>query len=404
MTSISTQTSSFLAFETQKQMIKELENEVKSLKQELSSTANNQKQTDIDESMITTPELDFDSSSKRVTKSQIHKVILGIRRLKKTLKAENFEHLQSVYPDDFNYILLLTIPRLKKAKLTQKELARLNSIAEKLNSILKKFTDSNTEKCQTDEIQEHSQQNENPDQCTSDLSKKSEITQTQCSRTEKDKSINQSELSDLKRLQRDIFANCEGKIISTLKMEMEAALKKSSKTFDDLNVTCNCPDETVRIQEIEKKLKVQDHLIVEQSKIINEHFTAQANLKKVLAVEQSKIMSLNAQVFQLNALVTDASQKLGNETSEKNFALLKVQNLESQLRESSRIIVRKDLELAKLKTQFVEEKQKSANTPSQISKYEILLSEKETKIAEYLSVLGSILFNLDLINIVIERL
>ena len=135
--------------------------------------------------------------------------------------------------------------------------------------------------------------------------------------TTKDSKVSSSNkaVDDIQLIQYEIFAQLERKVKSTLNFEIDAAIKKSTESFKNLQFVCNRPEETSRIDKLVKELSDKNNLISEQSK---------------------KISSFDVK----NA---EAERKLRYETSDKNLANMK-------LKESHKLLKEKESEISKLNT------------------------------------------------------
>jgi len=227
--------------------------------------------------------------------------------------------LREIYQDDFDYIASLQIPQSKKVALTEMELEKLKTINKKIKTMVSKFSKAK-------------------EQSTDNLSSKTAILKDQFTDTEDlEKSFNHSQIGDMQQVHNDIFAQLESKIKATLNVELDAAIKKSTESFSNLQVTSQRPDQG-QIEELGKKLENKDNLIADLSKRFTE---VQTGLGKQISDERSKIQSLNAKN-------TEAQRKLRYETSDKNIALLKVKELETKLNESGKKLKSKESEISQL--------------------------------------------------------
>ena len=97
-------------------------------------------------------------------------------------------------------------------------------------------------------------------------------------------------VDDMQLIQTEIFAQLEKKVKSTLNFEIDAAIKKSTESFKNLQVTCNRSDQSsYYIDELENKILSKDNLIDEQSKRITE---IEVKLSRQISDEESKISLL----------------------------------------------------------------------------------------------------------------
>ena len=96
-------------------------------------------------------------------------------------------------------------------------------------------------------------------------------------------------VDDMQLIQTEIFAQLERKVKSTLNFEIDAAIKKSTESFKNLQVTSNRSYQSSHIDELENKILSKDNLIDDQSKRITEMET---KLSKQISDEESKISLL----------------------------------------------------------------------------------------------------------------
>ena len=236
----------------------------------------------------------------------------------------------------------------------------------------------------------------------------------------------------------EIFAQLERKVKSTLNFEIDAAIKKSTESIQNHQLTSN----SLKLQrdEMENKLLSKDNIIDEQSKKIASFDVKNAeaerklryetsdknlaNLKlkeshKLLKERESEISKLNAKISNQNKtnsqqqqamnlkckeiqkLKTELNKMSSQQTSqvEVNKLKTKITQLEVDVRRyknASSSVSQLEAELhnyksaagtvTHLKNQLAEEKKKlkgSGDKPC--SEYEMLLSEKDAIIAEYIS-------------------
>ena len=250
----------------------------------------------------------------------------------------------------------------------------------------------------------------------------------------------------LQSMHHEIFAQLERKVKSTLNFEIDAAIKKSTESIKNLQLTSNCSK--LRIDEMENKLMSKDAIIDEQSKRIASfdvknaeaerklrYETSDKNLAnfklkeshKLLKERESQISKLNIKISkdfhnqtktncqhqqainlkckEIQKLKTELNKVSSQQTSqvETNKLKTKITQLEADVRRyknASSSVSHLEAELHKyksaagtvthLKNQLEKEKKKSKGAGDKPnSEYEMLLSEKDAIIAEYISGLDS---------------
>ena len=100
-------------------------------------------------------------------------------------------------------------------------------------------------------------------------------------------------IDDIGLIHKEIFAQLESKMKSTLNFEIDAAIKKSTESFKNLQVTCNCPDKD-QLQETkqqlgEKELKINqlDHELI-LLRNGNKRFQTMLSERDITITEQNK--------------------------------------------------------------------------------------------------------------------
>ena len=248
----------------------------------------------------------------------------------------------------------------------------------------------------------------------------------------------QMDTESIQSMQIEIFAQLERKVKSTLNFEIDAAIKKSTESIKNHQLTSN----SLKLQrdEMKNKLLSKDNIIDEQSKKIASFDVKNAeaerklryetsdknlsNLKlkeshKLLKERESEISKLNAKIFNQNKTNSQQQQAMNlkckeiqklkielNKMSsqqttqvEVNKLKTKITQLEADVRRyknASSSVSQLEAELHKyksaagtvthLKNQLAEEKKKSKGSGDKpFSEYAMLLSEKDAIIAEYIS-------------------
>ena len=239
-------------------------------------------------------------------------------------------------------------------------------------------------------------------------------------------------IGDMQLIHHEIFAQLEGKVKSTLNFEIETAIKKSTESFKNLQLACNCSNRTARIDELQRMLSSKDNLLAEaERKLRNETSdknSANSKLKeshRQLKEKESEISKLSTKISNQNKTNSQQQQamnlkckeieklkeelnKISSQQSsqvEVNRMKTKITQLEADVRRyknASSSVSHLEAELHKyksiagmvghLKTQLAEEKKKTKDSgagdkPLSVinSEQEILLIEKDAIIAEYIS-------------------
>ena len=307
-----------ISVEAQKQTIQKLENEIKIVKETRATTRK----------ATTGSNVKTESASINITiqKSQISSLISKINNLKTSLLSKQFKHLRDIYQTDFDYLASLKLPKAKKVEPNTEEFENLKTINEKINAMQSKFINHQHESISLDESHWINIRTISLDKYTD--TKDLEL------------SMIMGATDNIQLIHNEIFAQLETKIKSTLNFEVDAAIKKSTECFKNLQITCN-PNK-LRIDELEKKLTYKDDLVTDLSKRLTE---AQTDLSKQISDAKSQILLLNAQ----NA---EAERKLRYETSDKNIAHLKINELDTKLKESGKQLKEKESEMSKLQNRI----------------------------------------------------
>ena len=325
------------SFKSQKETIQKLENEIKILKETLSSMKNEARPMNSSSDEWETVATSDSSMIESISREQMRTLIVEIHTLKgNKIPAKEFKHLREIYKADFDYIALLQLPKAKNVELTPEKLQELMAIKEKLQAMLAKFVNSNMQSPQIQVDENDNSLSENGtsrDQCTETMN------------LSMLNSLNKQNVEDIQLIHSEIFAQLENKVKSTLNLEIETAIKKSTESFKNLSVTCSeCSNLVMRIRELEQKLVDKDDLVSEQSKRMSEMETC---LNKKVSDGQSKISSLNAELQKMEAQITEADRELRYETLNKNLALKTVADLEIKM---ANRLKDKESEISKLKT------------------------------------------------------
>ena len=442
------------SFKAQKQTIQKLENEIKSLRE--GSTSQTQETQTIDNSeeweTVATTE---SSTTEPISRDLMRDLIVKIHNLKGKLLAREFRVLKEIYGADFDYIAQLELPKAKQVQLNEVELKKLLTIYEKLQAILSKFliskppaqsrdqyTDTKdlipfANKQETDAVQVlHSQifsqlENKIKSKLHSEIEtaiKKSTESFKNLSVTCSECSILVSRISELeqKLVDKDGLNSEQSKRMS----EMETCLNKKISDGESKISSLNAELKKVKaeITEAEKELRYETlnkNLALKrvadlEIKLANQLKDKESEISKLKTkVEnQAKLYSQQQKSFeacrndwnktyqsgcrQVEFLQADNRRLAAqNNHLEMRFRSVCVDasQMENELRITRTTAKGRQQEANKLKNQLAEEKKKAkdlvaCDKPN--SEYEMLLSEKDAIIAEYLSVLDSKYFTVDI--------
>ena len=192
-------------------------------------------------------------------------------------------------------------------------------------------------------------------------------------------SIQSKSIDDMQLSHCEIFAQLERKVKSTLNFEIDAAIKKSTEAFKNLQITSHCSK--LRLDETENQLLRKSNLIEEQSKRITEIETKlskqisdeelktslliadNVEVERKLKSEQSKVKELDmelkakeAEISKLNTRISNQNktnsqqqiamsakckeiEKLKKETSNQQTSQAEVNKLKTKIRQVSTFIL-----------------------------------------------------------------
>ena len=318
------------SFKAQKQTIQKLESEIKQLRE--GSTSQTQTQTTDNSDEWETVATTESSTAEPISRELMRDLIVKIHKLKSKLLAKEFKVLKETYGADFDFIVLLELPKAKLVELNEVEWKKLVAIDKKMEAMMSKFQNS---KSPLNKL------NENGDLSIPTTQSRDQYTDTE----DLIPFVNKQETDAIQLLHNEIFSQLENKVKSTINSEIETAIKKSTESFKNLSVTCpECSILRKRIGELEQNLVDKDGLVSEQSKRMSEVETC---LNKKVSDGESKISSLNAELQKLEAQITEADKELRYETLNKNLALKRVSDLEIKMGTE---LKDKESEISKLKT------------------------------------------------------
>ena len=132
-------------------------------------------------------------------------------------------------------------------------------------------------------------------------------------------------IDDIGLIHKEIFAQLESKVKSALNFEIDAAIKKSTESLKNLQVTCNCPDkdqlEEIKQQLSEKESKINqlDHELI-LLKNGNKRFQTMLSERDITIAEQnkkliSKNLEFQTQLKQKESEISKLQKKVANQTN-----------------------------------------------------------------------------------------
>ena len=132
-------------------------------------------------------------------------------------------------------------------------------------------------------------------------------------------------IDDIGLIHKEIVAQLESKIKSTLNFEIDAAIKKSTESFKNLQVTCNCPDKDQlqvtkqQLSEKESKINQLDHELI-LLKNGNKRFQTMLSERDITIAEQnkkliSKNLEFQTQLKQKESEISKLQKKVANQTN-----------------------------------------------------------------------------------------
>ena len=121
-------------------------------------------------------------------------------------------------------------------------------------------------------------------------------------------------IDEIGLMHKEIFAQLESKIKSTLNFEIDAAIKKSTESFKNLQVTCKCPDKDqlqVTKQQLSEKQSTINTLDHELILLRNERKQFQSKLSE----RDSTIAQKNRNLKEKESEVSKLQKKVTNQTN-----------------------------------------------------------------------------------------
>ena len=129
-------------------------------------------------------------------------------------------------------------------------------------------------------------------------------------------------IDDMQLVHHEIFEQLERKVKATFKFEIGAAIKKSTDSFKNLQLSSNHSNQE-RIEELEKELHSKDNIIDEQSKRITE---IQTKLNKQISDEESKTLLLTVENVEAERKLRCEKLKVNEKESEISKLNTKISN------------------------------------------------------------------------------
>ena len=132
-------------------------------------------------------------------------------------------------------------------------------------------------------------------------------------------------VDDIGLIHNEIFAQIERKVKSTLNFEIDAAIKKSSESFKNLQVECNCPDKD-QLQVIKQKLSKSEFTVNELRHQLNalkngnNRFQSMLDERDGIIAEQnkksvSKNFEFQTELKEKESEISKLQKKVANQTN-----------------------------------------------------------------------------------------
>ena len=189
--------------EIQVQTIQKLENEIKQLRE--GSTSQTQTQTIDNSDEWETVATTESSTAEPISRELMRDLIVKIHKLKSKLLAKEFKVLKETYGADFDFIVLLELPKAKLVELNEVEWKKLVAIDKKLEAMMSKFQNSKSPQ---------NKLNEN-----GDLSIPTTQSRDQYTDTEDLSFVNKQEIDAIQILRNEIFSQSESKVKPIFNLE-----------------------------------------------------------------------------------------------------------------------------------------------------------------------------------------
>ena len=134
-----------------------------------------------------------------------------------------------------------------------------------------------------------------------------------------------SSVGDLGLIHNEIFAQLESKIKSTLNFEIDEAIKKSTESFKNLQVECNCPDKDQlqatkqQLSEKQSKINELDHELI-LLKNGNKRFQTMLSERDTTIAEKNKKtitknLEFQTQLKEKESEISKLQKKVANQTN-----------------------------------------------------------------------------------------
>ena len=121
-------------------------------------------------------------------------------------------------------------------------------------------------------------------------------------------------IDDIGLIHKEIFAQLESKVKSALNFEIDAAIKKSTESLKNLQVTCNCPDKDqlqVTKQQLSEKESMINQLDHELILIKNEN----KRFQSLVGERDSTISVKNKSLKEKESEISKLQKKVANQTN-----------------------------------------------------------------------------------------
>ena len=278
--------------------------------------------------------------NRKVTLEQLHKLFSKVSNQKQAILGP-YSYLVDVYKADFDYAVSIQLPKVSNkmvAEVIEREYENAKTIHLRFNLILSKFNGMSKKKIEKIKLKTSSvacKKKSILKNGDSGIPSSNQILSQHRETSDKETStddslINQDESTDkmakeMQLVHSEIFAQLESKVKSTLNFEIDAAIKKSTESFKNLQVPSTHCDKAElqqtkqRLKERESTLNQLDHELL---LLRNEKNRFQAELcerDNTIAEEKKKAKKSKAEVNLLKS-------QNGNYKSEISKLQKKVEN------------------------------------------------------------------------------
>ena len=121
-------------------------------------------------------------------------------------------------------------------------------------------------------------------------------------------------IDDIGLIHKEIFAQLESKFKSTLNFEIDAAIKKSTESFKNLQVTCNCPDKD-QLQVTKQQLSEKESTINQLDHDLILLKNGNKRFQTMLSERDSTIAEKNRNLKEKESEIAKLQKKVANQTN-----------------------------------------------------------------------------------------